>query len=277
MSIIKAQIRLKPVSFTGNTSGNTVINNFVSIKIPFGNSDNFLGLQQEIDAQTQFVTNELINPAVDEERIRYKATNTPTDAILSFWFYNGTYVNTFVGAGFTTNEFQGNADNFTNSFFILDLYNTYDIFTQTKIFTTYLTKKGNTIPQYKISASTNQFYYLHIPMSYITNQTGETSICYAKFMFYNAKEGNVATFYNSDNSTATNGSRIHFQIELNHVTKTWRFVAPFYPNIWAYQITNDAYTTKVDNTVDNTNVSQATPPSGTTFDYTGSRIVYRII
>jgi len=275
MSIIKAQIRLKPVSFTGNTSGSTVINNFVNIKIPFGNNDNFLGLQQEIDAQTQFVTNELINPAVDEERIRYKATNTPTDAIISFWFYNGTYVNTFIGAGFTSYEYQSNSDNFNNSFFILDLYDTYDINTQTKIFTTYLSKKGNTIPQYRISANTSQFYYLHIPMSYIDNQTGNTSICYAKFMFYNAKTGNVATFYNDDNSLATNAMRIHFEIELNHTSKTWRFIAPHYPNIWAYEITNAQYANKTNNTVDNLTISQPNPPSGNTFSYTDTKIIYR--
>ncbi len=274
MSIIKTQIKLEPVSYSGTTSGMTVINSHINIKIPFDITNNFLGLQQEIDAQTQFATNRLINPARDEEKFRYKATNTPTTPILSFWFFNGTYVNTFIGAGFISNEFQKNSDNFANSFFVLDLYDTYDIFTQSKISTTYLTKLGNTIPRYNISANTNQFYYLHIPMSYIETQTGETSICYAKFMFYNAKIGKIVTFYNRDNLTATDSNRIHFEIELNHKTKTWKFITPNYPNILAYEITNDKYVNKVNATVDNIIIQQPTLPTGNTFNYSGSKITY---
>lgn len=267
MSIIKHTIKLNSV----NVSGTTVIND-ANIKISLGNNDNFIGLQQEIDNLTSFTAIDLINSSNDEEKRKYKVVTTPTTPTLTFYFYSGaTYGNNFIKAGFTIAELLQN--NFFYSFFIIDLYDTYDINTQQKIFTTYLTKKGNTIPKYNISATTNQLYYWYIPESYINGNTGTTT-AYAKLMFYNAKTGKVVTFYNKANESSIGADKIHFEVELNHIYKTWKFTSP---NVNAYELVNEKYADKVNNTTDNVDNLKQVFPTGTTITYGGGSISYLTI
>jgi hypothetical protein len=276
MSIINRKILLKPVSITGTTSGVTVVNDYINIKLELGSDDGFLGYQQEIDNLTSFTSTELINPTVDGERRRYKR-NPSALTILSFLFYNGsTWNSTFEAAGFTLNEYKGNSDNFLNSFFILDLYDTYDTNNQTKIFTAYLTNKGNATPTYNISASTNQLYYLYIPESYITGQTGTTT-GYCKCMFYSAKTGKVVTFLNQENASSNKPNRIFFEIELNHGYRTWKYIKSPTQMTAKEIINNPAYSDKVNDTVDTVDTLQQNPPSGNTFVTIGGKTNYLTI
>jgi hypothetical protein len=274
VSIITTKIKLKPIALSGDTTGATIINQFANIKFTLGNDDGFLGFQQEIDRLTSFTSIDLINPAIDEERWKYKTVSSPSLPTIGFYF-GSSPTNSYTNNGFTTAESTQNSDNFLNSFFILDFYDTYDINKQTKLFTTYLTKKGITgVSQFTID-STNQLYYWYLPVSYIELQTGTTSYAYVKFMFYNAKTGKVVPFYNKDNEALSSSERIHFKVELNHISRTWKFISPNYPTIKAYEITNAAFTTKVNNTVeDRLNTIQQSPPSGTTFTAVGGSVDY---
>jgi hypothetical protein len=275
MSIIKKTIRLIPLS----TSGSTIINNFVGIKIPLSSSNDFTGLQQEIDSLTSFTAIDLVNPVTDAETRKYKIEIINPVVTVKFGFYStpiSNWFDNFIIAGFTFNESTKNATNFLNSFFILDLFDTYDVNTQIKLFTTYLTKKGNSASSdFSITGSNNQFYYWYIPVSYIEAQTGTTSTGYTRFIFYNAKSGKTTIFYNSDNAALKTSERMHFKVIFNHVNRTWKFETVSYPNIIAREmINNQAFADKVNNTVDTVNNLQQQPPSGNTFTYSGGTAHY---
>jgi hypothetical protein len=275
MSIIKKTIKLIPLS----TSGSTIINNFVGIKIPLNSSNGFTGLQQEIDNLTSFTAIDLVNPVTDAETRKYKIEITNPVVTIKFGFYNmllSNWFDNFMITGFRFDEVTKNYLNFLNSFFILDLFDTYDVNTQTKLFTTYLTKKGNSgSSDFSITGSNNQFYYWYIPVSYIEAQTGTTSTGYTRFMFYNAKSGKTTVFYNSDNVTLKTPERMHFKVIFNHTNRTWKFETASYPNIIAREmINNQAFVDKVNNTVDTVNNLKQQPPSGNTFSYFGGSAHY---
>ena len=157
----------------------------MNIKFNLGSDDNFLGYQQEIDNLTQVVSLDLVNPEIDVEERRFESHN-PTEIAtqLQFQFFNVIFQPSFYAAGFSNNDITSQSSNMLNSFFILDFYDTYDVNTQTKIFTTYLTKisvtPDYTAPEYNIT-KTNQLYYWYIPIWYLNTQTGSTATGYVKF------------------------------------------------------------------------------------------------
>ncbi len=280
MSMIKKVIKLIPVLISG-TTGNTFINNYIDIKIPLESMNDFTGFQQEIDNLTSFTAIDLINTVNDAETRKYKIESINPATNILFQFYNinlANWFNSFLTAGFTIEEATKNGLNFLNSFFILDLFDTYDVNTQTKIFTTYLTKKGSsTLSSYAITGSGNQFYYWYIPVSYIEAQTGMTSTGYTRFMFYNAKSGKTTIFYNSDNSALKTEERMQFKVIFNHINRTWKFATLSYPTILVKEIINNQeYINKVNNTFNNIDSLQQQPPSGNTFNYTGGKVSYLI-
>jgi len=270
MSIIKQQIKYI-ITPTGTTqvkvSGHTTtgFTGIVNIKFNLSSDDNFLGYQQEIDNLTQGVSDTLINPEIDLEERRFKyVLHSP--AVQFNFFFGSSPTNTFEAAGFTTPELIQQQLNTLNSFFIFELYDSYDVSTQVKVLTTYITKIG-LAPQYTLN-SNNQVYYLYVPLPYINAQSGSTTTGYTKISFYNAKTGKVILFYNPTYALDTTPLYMFFPTRLNVVTKTWEFLptstATFSANeIWQ----NPAYTNKVNATVDNFNNEAQNYPSGQTFNY----------
>jgi len=272
MSIIKQKIRFNSslIGTTG-TTGTTLTGNSINLMISLGSAINFIEYGEDIDNLTQIKTLDLVNPVIDGEERRFKLNPLPNDTItLQFQFYSvplAVYLSSFLATGFTSDEISGTT-NFNNSFFILDFYDTFDINSQTKIFTTYLTKKG-TVPIYTIGAAVNnQLYRWYVPLSYINAQTGSTIIGYVKFSFYNSKTGMITPFMNADNIGITTPERVFFKSQLDLINKTWEILTASYPNIIIKElVTNTLYNDKLNNTVTNMNNLQQNPPSGNTYDY----------
>jgi hypothetical protein len=276
MPIIKEQIKyiVKP---TGTTefivSGHTVtgITGIVNLKFNLDSEDGFLGYQQEIDNLTQNVGDDLINPDVDIEERRFAYAYHSPAVQFNFGFGSPVPSNTFLAAGFNYSEVFQKGLNLLNSFFIFELYDTYDVSTQVKILTTYLTKVG-TVPQYTLDPS-NQLYYLYVPLPYINDilaQSGSTGMTtgYTKISFYNAKTGKVILFYNPTYALNTTPLFMFFPTKLNVVAKTWEFLPATTAVFQANEIyQNPAYVTKVNATVDNFNNEAQNYPSGSTFVY----------
>ena len=279
MSIIRKKIRFNASLIgTSGTTGTTLTGNSMNLIISLGSNENFIEYGEDIDNLTQFTALDLVNPVIDGEVRRFKLVPTPTnDVLLQFQFYSPittTYLNSFLFAGFTGDEIADSANDILNSFFILDFYDTSNINSQTKIFTTYLTKLlvpvgGIYYSQYTIGASTNnQLYRWYVPLSYINAQTGSTVIGYVKFSFYNAKTGNITPFYNQDNESLTTPERIFFKAQLDLTNMTWKMLTTVYSYIKAKEIANNnLYVNKVNNTVDNMDNLQQNPPSGNTYNY----------
>lgn len=278
MSIIREKIRFNNslVALTGGTTGFT--GTTMNLRISLSTNNNLVEYQEEIDRLTQINTLDAVNPVIDGEERRYKMNPLPNESILLvFQFYSpnlSSYLNSFLFAGFTGEEIITNSLNLLNSFFILDFYDTFDINSQIKIFTTYLTKvlvpvSGIYNSQYSIGASNdNQFYRWYVPLSYINAQTGTTVTGYVKLSFFNAKTGEVTPFYNAANVSLTTPEYLFFKTELDLTNMTWKFIVPTYPTITAKEVINNSlFTDKVNNTVANKDNLLQNPPSGTTYDY----------
>lgn len=244
----------------------------VTLKINLGSGINLSGFQQEIDNLTELTKDELINPIIDNEvrRFQYKSENGAVN--LTFYFSN-TPQPLFSHAGFSPSEIIVGSPIITNSFFIMDYYDTYDSYTQTKIFSTYLTQilSGvNKQPNYKIYSDTiNQFYNWYVPLSFINSQTGSTIIGYTNFSFYNAKFGKVTLFFNKDNENILTPEKMYFKTELDLINKTWRFLGLPTNNANAYEISStSAYVTRINNTIGNFVNTKQTYPTGNTFQTT---------
>lgn len=268
MSIIKEKVRYNYNGISGDT---------LNMKISLGSRDAFTGYEQEIQNLTEFTGTDLVNPLIDGEMRRFKYAGNSTTINFNFYNTGGTWQNTFLYAGFTANEIVFHATNTYNSFFILDYYDSYNSYTQNKIFTTYLTKILREPPPYystyTISAAiNNQFYCWLVPQSYINERTGNTVTGYTKFSFYNAKTGKVQLFYNSDNSGLLTSEKLYFKTLLNLSNKTWQIVTPsltMFGLIIAKELpygTNVLYADKVNNTVNTIGNLAPNYPSGNTFN-----------
>lgn len=260
MSIIRERIRLN--------------NQDINLKIRLSSNDAFTGYQQEIDNLTTITTNSLINPVSDAEVRKFKYFTNDTTT-LRFYFYNSiTDTSLSLFNGFTASELASRSSNVTNSFFILEYYDSYDIYEQNKIFTTYLTKIS-TVPVYVVN-SNNQLYNWYIPISYIESQTGSTNTItgYTRFSFYNAKTGKVNIFYNNDYESDTTSKRMYFKTILNKLNKTWEIQTPSYTSLHAINAkelkftTYQKYSDRINDTFENFENLAQSYPTGNTFDYT---------
>jgi len=244
----------------------------VFLNISLSSKQDFYGYQQEIDKSATIAGEEHINPIVDGEIRRFKFVNTIAST-MKYYFYTTTQpANNFIAAGFTIDELSTITTTTTNSFFILDCYDTFDSYTQTKLFTSYLTKIGK-IPEYKYdsinnNATNNQYYYLNVPQSFIDNNSGQTSvIVYVKYSFYNAKTGYVHLFYNKENELLTTPEKMYIKCRLNFLTNTWTFATTNTTAINLYELNpSSGYAERTNNGVDNNNRKQQDYPTGNAFN-----------
>lgn len=212
----------KEIKYTGND---------LNIQIPISGDLAQLGLQQEIDEFVMEETTGSINGVTDVEVSRFKYAVTTPQKLLNFAFYDGSqWYPYFTVAGFTAEEITTKEDNFSNSFFILDFFDTYDAANQTKIFSAYITNLGDNIfiPTYAVYKLVPDFqlFAINIP-HYFTDVTGATVTGYCRFSFYNAKTGKISVFYNRDvTEVPAPANKMFFTVELNVVNKTWEIITP---------------------------------------------------
>jgi hypothetical protein len=250
----------------------------INLKIPVSVIEGFTGQQQEIEKLTSFSATDLVNPVTDGEVRRFKHFRD-TSTILEFQFYStafGLYSNLLTVPGFTTNELTLKNVKVLNSFFILEFYDSFNIYNQNKIFTTFLTKitTSNNQARYSVNSNENQFHYWYIPQSYIDAQTGLTTIGYTKFSFYNAKTGKIQSFINSDNASLKTSEKLYFKTRLNLSNMTWVFLTSSNTLYTAKEIPanlNASYNDKINKTVDNFDNLQQAYPTGNTFNYIDGR------
>ena len=238
----------------------------MNLKFNLGSNIDLTGYQQEIDNSTIDTEDELINPVNDTEVRRFK--NSVQNNLSFYFILKNTNNSLFTNAGFTQDEIDFNRDTIRNSFFILDFYDTYDTNTQTKIFTTYLTKilgNGNTANYVlDITNHSNQFSYWYIPQSYINLYTTG----YVKFSFFNAKFGVIQLFYNLDNQALKTPEKMYFKAALNLTTMTWSLTLAYPPNINAVELYGSSYASKINNALSDFNNMKQNYPAGNAFDST---------
>ena len=268
MSITKETIRYNPNRVKLNPSTGLITGDTMNIKISFGSQDNFDGWQQEIDRQTSITTADLINPVTDEEKRRFGRTTSPASQAFEFVFYNGsTYDDSYIAAGFTTEELYSQTLNVRNSFWIFDYYDSYDPNNQIRLFSTYKTTIEEE-PVFSMTDSSNQMYYQYVPKSYTDTLTGLTVTVYAKISFFNGKTGKIQLFTNERNSSKNTGEVMCFETELILYNKTWRYLVPSPgTQIKGKELANSSYVDRVNDTVEDFDNLQQMPPTGNTYNY----------
>ena len=257
--------------------------NDINFNIALNSNDSLLGLEQEIDALTQVTGNNLINPIVDGENYRFKNDVNGDVNVLTFYYtqYGTTYNNVYSSAGFSFDDIAFNSPAMLNSFYIFDYYDSYNINTQIKIFTSYITKiwglgkrtMNNGIPDIVTTIGTGsnvQIYSQYVPVWYYNNliNSGATSITgYTKISFYNAKTGQIILFRNPVYESSSTPQKMYFTTKLDLINKTWKFINPATDinakQLWA---SND-YIARINSTFTTTNNGKVSYPKQTTFNY----------
>jgi len=254
-----------------------------NIKIGLNDIRKPIGEQQHIDELVNETKQKLINPINDVEVRRFVYNNTNAQSYgygynvsqnsintIKFYFYkNNIYGNTFTNAGFTTDELNQNSIAVKKSFYIMELFDTYDSYTQNKITTNYVTKiigiDKNPIHEFNPSLNT-QFNDLFIPISFLEKNNNTTIIVsYLRFNFYNAKTGKLSVFYNYSKRSLLTSEKLYFKVLLNTSTKTWQF---FDTNLFAYEILpTSKYVERANDSVNDLEIKKQNYPDKKAFDY----------
>lgn len=273
MSITREKIRLT--------------DNDIKIKFSLSQNNEFTGLKQEIDKLTQFNTLDVVNPAVDGEKTRFRFNSTSTGT-LSFEFFNenlSIFLDTLPSAGFNFfEEVLRRTPNVQNSFFIMDYYDSFNTYNQTKIFSSYLTKivfgrevLEQAASSYELFNDRIQLNTIAVPNWYIESQPQNIITGYTKFYFYNAKTGRVVPFFNLDNQSLSTPERFYFRTEIFKSSKQWRFVSASMPTFIAREVReniNPQFVNKINDTNTNFDNLRLDFPTGNTFDdETGTYVI----
>ena len=271
-----------------------LINSNLVTKIQINSDLTQYGDDQGNNVLSDLKASEVVNPIIDSELIRYKYEDTKTEtdvAImhqLSFSF-NQKDIYTFPPAFsnmFTNMEISGNTKNFQNSFFILEFFDSSDVYNQKKLSTTYLTKKSssglaiyvlNNYDSYVPTMPINQANSIFIPEYFVNSVSGNTVNCYCRMMFYNAKSGQTITFFNNMNINAIDSSKLFFDVEINKSNKTWKFInqkylagtTPLVAIVGIEPNKDNLYNKRVNDGVENIENNVENYPTGNTFNYMG--------
>jgi len=245
-------------------------NSDTNIKINLiGNNNSLLGYNQEIEKFVDNKKNELINPIIDYEMIKFTYCYNFHEIDFLFTIPNSTYTSSAFGNIFPSGEIT---DRFSpvikNSFFIMDVYDTYKEYEQQKLSTIYFTKiwNSNYVFKYLINSDI-QLNDLYLPKYYIDNNVNNNLNLYVKFSFFNASNGNIYLFRNSNNSNLTS-EKLYFKISINKSNLMWYFDENITQNkIKVLQIPiNDIYAKKINDKVENDSIININYPKKTRFN-----------
>ena len=237
-----------------------------SFNIPLSYNIGMVGEQDALDNYINQATNDSINDNIDIEKIKFKNSDNIN---ISFNFSGITsYVTDYTSIGFTTDEITLNNVNYKNSFYIIDLYDSFNSNIQNKITTNYFTVLGNSASSiYNISLDTNkQLSLLYMPLNIINAITGNTINYYIRYSFYNAKLGKLHLFYNNENSNISTDEKYYYKIIINISNRSFNFITNI-PSITPLEVVSNNYLDKFNRSLDIIPQKVQNYPSGNTFNY----------
>ena len=237
-------------------------------------NNSFTGLQENIDEFVAEQTGLSINEPDDAERFRY----SPISAItMNFYYYSGGFYqvpSTYQDADFTVLQVSGRSEVILRSFYIMQVYDSPNPSNQTLLHTGYF--NGFNFLDNNLTNTLDYNYFteeefadLYISNNFVNFLSGETTL-YGKLSFYNAKTGELSLFsiYSGETTTPpapTKDSNLYFEISFSANTFSYNIDAPVY----AYEITNQDYIDKINNTLSSFTNEKPTYPTGNAFLNTG--------
>jgi len=237
-----------------------------SINIPLSYNISTVGEQDALDSYINKATNDSINESNDIEKFKFKNY----DNINISFNYSGitSYITNYTAIGFINDDIIFNRTSYKNSFYIIDLYDSFNANTQNKITTNYFTILGNdTNSIYNISIAANkQLSLLYIPINIINSITGNTINYYIRYSFFNAKLGKLHLFYNNENVNMPTDEKYYYKVNINISNRSFNFVTNI-ANITPLEVVNNNYIDKFNRSLDILPQKQQNFPSGNTFNY----------
>lgn len=220
------------------------------ITIPIEFNWEFCGQEQSIELYEEDVIKQVTGLGYDFEVDRFPHSPDPdtnkTDINYEFYFYSGgsltsasSWNNSYISEGFTTRDLYYYSNNFTRSFFKLDLYDTIDDKRQTNYITIIIpTQQG---------ATTNVNYYfknidIKIPkfkLDYVGDKEGffiywlknlefvPINTFYMAAKFYNAKTGQFVKMLNKSQSTIPSSydfnslGYFYYKVVIDYINKNY--------------------------------------------------------
>ncbi len=241
-------------------------NKYISILLENKNAS--VGEDQSFDTLTINNSIDIINPVIDVETYKFKINSTGTN--LQFNFHDLTrtepkYDIVYKTTGFTNVVLQ-------NSYFIMDIFDSFDIQKQTRLNRNYFTQlnpnnsqlSGLTSTFILSSTVSNQFNNVFIPKNYLDSNINNEIILYCKFMFYDALNGKIVNFINQSKLNISTNDKMFFEINLNKSSRVWHFNN----NVTAYGDILSIYSEKINAAIQTQTDKTESYPTGNKFDYT---------
>ena len=194
------------------------------INIPVELQWDYLGLDMAIEEYEQTVITEVIGVGRDFEVSRFEhlpatATTNNTEINYEFYFYSGGSLNdinnwriNYLGEGFTPQEVYYYENNFSNSFFKLDFYDTPDEKAQTNYLTIILPTQQGLTMETQMQRTLVNIKKPKFVLDYVGDKEGffiywlkkrnflDVSTFYMSAKFYNAKTGQFVRMINRPQS-----------------------------------------------------------------------------
>ncbi len=196
-----------------------------TINISLNKTMGLTGISDDTNDFIEHTKLSLINPTTDSEFIRLKYNGNNLNIIPNFKGINQSYNNSLTNALFTDSEQKNRSDNVTNSYFILELYDSLDNNNQTLLSSNKMdiyTKSGYTynvindtlvtLPYIYPNKSFLEFSNIYIPNNYVPDIK---NVLYIKFRFFNAKLGGVSDFFYSGNTNVMVDTDFYFKLNVD--------------------------------------------------------------
>lgn len=204
---------------------------------------------------------ENINQPNDIEKLRYRPLTT---SYINYLFFNGSdYGNDFTYAGFTTNEIVNGEDVFTESFYVIQVYDNFDSEQQTLLHTSFVHNNDFIIPKITNSIE-NEFSSIYISRD-ILNQYNDTFILYFRYYFYNAKFGKMLPFHYTSDVIVTTEDQIYYPVSFNKINRTYQMI-----DIDVKQFQNSDYLDKINEKIESIPLITPNYPDKTIFNIDGT-------
>lgn len=244
-----------------------------NIIIPMGGSANLLGYDDNVQALVGVETDSSINTTSDLEVRRFNFSGTSINAIFNFW--SGGTFNNYIQylAPYEFSGLTSESEEARNSFYVMQVFDTFDEATQRKLHTGYfngydfLAKSSNLTTNYVTNNNNTEFISIYISNDFLAERNSVTIDLYVKFLFYSAASGKFYPFSRKSYSTTNKQEDVYRKITIN--TSTFKYFVD--GNVFAcYEIYNPEYSTLINNTVSSIPVQKPVYPSGNTFTESGN-------
>jgi hypothetical protein len=243
------------------------------IIIPIGGSDDLLGYDDNIATLVNDNANNSVNASSDLEVKRFNSTIT-TNQLLTYYFWDGTnFITTLPPSEFSANGLTSMSNEVRNSFYVMQVFDTYVESIQKKLHTGYLNGYdfiNRSINQSALNSTylvnnDTEFLDIYISNDFLNNINQSTVDVYVKMFFYSAQSGKFYPFTYTHPSVLIDEKGLYLKIILNLTT----FKYSINP-IDFYEIINSQYSQSINNSALSIPIQKPTYPLGNTFTETGN-------